>query len=212
MVDVSAAFGAFTQGQGALELAPAARSFRVSPGALSGFRLLDAAASVIGVDRISGQLASYATKVALRSNHAAEEGAARMVEAMRARVPRDTGALYSGIEWSVEGGRVYVQASSARYDSSADYARFVEFGTRSGVRGGNTGVADADFFTAEAGANIGPGSPRRYNAGARDRRQYRTHPGTPAQPFFWPSVREELPNVRASMNRLAIEVGREEGF
>ncbi|KQP34300.1 hypothetical protein ASF27_01695 [Methylobacterium sp. Leaf102] len=192
MIDVSAAFGAFTQGQGALELAPAARSFRVGPGALSSFRLLDAAASVIGVDRISGQLASLAVKMALRSDRAAEGIAAEMVQEMRARVPKDSGTLFNGITWRNEGRTIIVEASAVR--GGDDYARWVEFGHQAGGQ-----HADADYF-----ANGDHGAIRRRPA---------SQPTTVRpEPYFWDAARAGLVNLRGEMALEARAAGREERF
>jgi len=156
--------------QAALDLTPAARAFHRAPGLLPGLRLLDAAAGIVGLERLSGQLAKYAVKLALRGDHAGEAAAARMVEAMRGRVPVDTGRLLHGIGWRKDGHTLTVEASAVH--GAADYARHVEFGHRTAA------VADAAFFAADTHAALhGRGAA----AGA-----------VAAEPFFWDSVREGL--------------------
>ncbi|GJE38561.1 HK97 gp10 family phage protein [Methylobacterium persicinum] len=157
--------------QSALDITPAARAFRRAPGVLPGLRLLDAAADIVGLERLSGQIAKYAVKLALRGDHAAEAAAARMVETMRGRVPVDTGRLLHGIGWRRDGSLITVEASAIH--GAADYARHVEFGHRTAV------VADAAFFAADTHAALHA----RGAAGAG---------AVAAEPFFWDAVREGL--------------------
>lgn len=157
--------------QAALDITPAARAFHAAPGLLSGLKLVDAAVTIVGLERLSGQIAKYAVRLALRGDHGAEAAAARMVELMRGRVPVDTGRLLHGIGWRKDGSLITVEASAVH--GAADYARHVEFGHRM------TGVADADFFAADTHAALhGRGAPP---SGA-----------VVAEPFFWDSVREGL--------------------
>jgi len=65
--------------------------------------------------------------------------------------------------------RVTIFAGAWGAMKDAFYARWVEFGTKAGVKGGRTPDARAD--------------------GRRTRRVYRTHPGTKAQPYFFPPFR-----------------------
>ena len=58
-------------------------------------------------------------------------------------------------------------------NDKAYYARWVEFGTSDGVKGQRVGVRDTDYNQHKT----------------RGRKSYRTHGGTPAQPFFYPTVR-----------------------
>ncbi len=86
-MEIGATFGLLGQGQAALDLTSAARGFDLKPGVLSGLRLVDTVAGVIGIDRISGQLAKYAVKLALKGDQASLHAAQEMVELMRSRVP-----------------------------------------------------------------------------------------------------------------------------
>lgn len=134
-----------------------------------------------------------------------------MLGLMRERVPQDTGLLLSGIDGEIEDGIATVTASAVRdgpSGESADYARFVEFGTRAGTRNRRSPiVADEGYFAA---------SP--FDEGARGRRvrrqrkSYRTHPGTAPQPFFWPSAREVLARYRTAAAEAAIEAMPSELF
>lgn len=112
MVDPTAVVGAALQGQAALGLTNAARGFDRAPGLLSGLRLTDTVAGVVGVERISGQLAKYAVKLALRGDQASLHAAQAMVDLMRSRVPRDTGRLLNGIGYRREGALYVVEATA----------------------------------------------------------------------------------------------------
>ncbi|ACL56990.1 HK97 gp10 family phage protein [Methylobacterium nodulans] len=190
MVDITATLGAIGQGFSAFDLAPQARAFRTAPGVLSGLRLIDTVTGVVGVERISGQLAKYLVTLATRSDHAAEQAAADMVEMMRARAPRDTGTLFSGISWRKEGRLITVEATAVNGDD--EYARFVEFGHRVG----GTGHADAGFFDLEDHSAL---RPRGSSAGPTD---------VEPKPFFWNSVREGLAQLYSG----AAAAAREEGL
>lgn len=141
-----------------------------------GASLLEQFISVEGVEDVSGQLFALIPKIALKSASADHAAMRDMLELMRSRVPRDTGALYNGITGWWEGSVGVVEASAQRTSPagklSADYARFVEFGTKPHA------VADGDFFDGD-----GSHRPSRAKGG---------HPGTPAEPFFFGSAFEVL--------------------
>jgi HK97 gp10 family phage protein len=63
---------------------------------------------------------------------------------------------------------------------AAYYGRFVEFGTRAGVKG-------AGYV----------------NRKGRKRKVYRTHPGTPPHPFFWPAYHQTIGQVHAALGDIA---------
>lgn len=138
-----------------------------------------------------------------------ERLARRMTELMRERAARDTGRLQSGITYYFEDGSWVVQASAQRDPSSADYARLVEFGTRAGERRRRITQASREgFFAADPFDTTG----RRGRPASRTRRQGRTHPGTDAQPFFFPSAREVLAQARRALtpelDAVAVEFAR----
>ena len=193
-MDVTATFGALGQGYAALSLAPATQGFARGPGVLSGLALIDTVAGIVGVERLSGQLAKYAVKLALRGDGASEDAARAMVDLMRARVPVDSGTLLNGISWRKEGRVITVEASAVRGD--ADYARWVEFGHHAG----GSGHADADFFTRED------------HSALRTRTAASTETDVPPDPFFWDSVREGLGSLRERLGDAAATARREEGL
>lgn len=189
MVDITATFGALGQGQAALDIAPAAGGFRAAPGLLSGLRLIDTTVSVVGVERLSGQLAKYAVKLALRSDHLAEQAAAEMVDLMRSRVPQDSGALLNGITWRKEGRTVIVEASAVHPGQDYDYALAVEAGHHAGGT-----HADASLFEDTTGRGFRSVRP--------------SHPTeVPAQPFFWNSAREVLAKYRGEFGQAISQGG-----
>lgn len=171
-MDIGATFGGLSQGYAALSLTGAARDFSTSRGVLSGLRLIDTVADIVGIERITGQVVKHAVKLALRSDDAGEKAAREMVELMRSRVPQDSGALLNGITYHREGGMWVVEATADR--NGYDYALAVEAGHRAGGI-----VADGDLFADTTGAGG---------------RQVRA-PGpteVAGQPFFYNSAREAL--------------------
>lgn len=155
--------------------------------------------AILHGDDLVRNLAKFGAKLALRSRKIDQEAGEGMVELMRSRVPVDTGRLLNGITSTVrEDGSVVVEASAVRVSGtgreSADYAGFVERGTRAGDRGGRVSyMADSSYFDLSTGGAPG----RSYR---RKRRVYRSHPGTEAQPFFFDSVEEVLAERGRSMD------------
>jgi hypothetical protein len=146
-----------------------------------------------------------------------EEMAQEMVDRMRADVPRGaTGRLYNGIEWFRDGaGAIVVQAEAIRITKggreSANYAAYVERGTRAGVRGRRISyVADSSYF--DLSANISNARPRNTRTDRRTRKVYRTHPGTPARPFFFHNVQDVLAERRRRQRKAMTDVGVRAGL
>ena len=167
-------------------MAPVLQLLRLAP--VAG----NVAFGVFGESDVMQSIARLATKIAVRSRQADTDAAQSMVDLMRSRVPQDTGRLYNGITWRFEDNAYVVEASAVRTSGSgrqsADYARFVEFGTRAGSRGqASTVVSDAGFFAADEFSTVRRGTPT-----VRTRRARRGHPGTPARPFFFNTAREIL--------------------
>ena len=192
MPDIGATFGYLGQGQAALDLTGAARGFDRAPGLLSGLRLIDTVAGVVGVDRISGQLAKYAVKLALKSDQASLHAAQQMVDLMRSRVPQDSGLLLNGISYRRDGGFYVVEATADR--GGYDYALAVEAGHHAGGD-----VADDDMFADTTG---------------RGGRQVRASSETdvPGQPFFYGSAREALSDWASELGGSIGGAAREEGL
>lgn len=114
-----------------------------------------------------------------------ERALAEMVELAQQRAPQRTGRLHIGITGEREGDVMVFMATAQRDASSADYARFVEFGTRAGERGRT--LADRTAFERAEG---------------RNRKARRSHPGTDAQPFFYSSAREVLERRRIAQENV----------
>lgn len=118
-----------------------------------------------------------------RIEPALESAAEEMVRLMKSLCPVDAGDLRDSIAWkwgdapdgSVPlggvGDRDTLRITVYAGDGDAFYARFVEFGSKAGVRGARSGVHGAK------------------QSKALGRKAYRTHPGTKAQPFFFPAYR-----------------------
>ena len=83
-------------------------------------------------------------------------------------------------------------------DSKVFYARFVEFGTRASVKG--QVQAFAEKLTLARGAEVQ----------GRSRKARRIHPGTKAQPFFFPAYRALKKGMRSRVTRAATR-GLKEG-
>lgn len=192
MADIGAVFGAALQGNAALSLTGAARGFDMKPGVLSGLRLVDTVAGIVGIERISGQLAKYAVKLALKGEQASLHAAQEMVELMRSRVPVDSGLLLNGITYRRDGAFYVVEASADR--GGYDYALAVEAGHHAGGT-----FADADLFADTTGK------------GGRQVRQSQDS-DVPGQPYFYGSAREALSDWSSELGASIGASAREEGF
>jgi hypothetical protein len=189
------------------EVVSAGRFARDAAGLLGGRgavgNLVRSGVDVIGVDNLVASLVKHGVRLALRSGEADAGAMEEMLELMRERVPERTGLLLNGIEGAVADGVATVTASAVRTSGSgkesADYARFVEFGTKAGVRGRSQPVADAQYFEVD----LVDGYRRRRQPARATRRSQRSHPGTPAQPFFFNSAREVLERRQDRMDAAA---------
>lgn len=168
------------------------------------------AAQIIGVAEVAFSLARLSSTIEKLASRTGDDAVDEMLSLMRSRVPQDTGRLLNGIVSYREQDVIVVEASAVRVTQSgkesADYAAFVEYGTRAGERGGRVSyVADEDFFNL----STRPGSGRTYK---RTRRVYRQHPGTPAQPFFWNSAEEALEHRYHAAAQGILDAARDEGW
>lgn len=194
-------------------LAPASRAL-----SLGNLPLAGAALTLVGDLRAAGilgwpEMQFALTEIVPRLVGRAHQDNGRAIEAMvslaRSRVPVDTGRLVNGITGAVEGEYYVMRARAARDEGSADYARFVEFGTQPGRRSRRVEYQALTGFYANpvTGFESGPGVPA-----PRTRKQYRGHPGTQAQPYFFNSAREVMEKHFMSIERLPAEIGRQLGF
>jgi hypothetical protein len=171
-MDIGATFGGLSQAYAIGGFAGAAKDFSSGRGVLSGLRLIDSAADIIGIERITKQVVQYAVKLVLKSDDAGEKAAREMVDLMRSRVPQDSGLLLNGITYHREGKMWVVEATADR--DGYDYALAVEAGHRAGGT-----VADASLFDDTTGA----GGRAVRSAGPSD---------VEGQPYFYNSAREAL--------------------
>lgn len=152
--------------------------------------------AIIGVDILQNRMFKIVRFVEKRMKARDEDAAQEMVNRMRADVPRDRGDLFNGIRFWEDDGAFVVQASGVRTTAGGvqqeDHAGFVEHGTQPGQRGRKVSyVADSNYHTLSAG--IGDGGVRETGRlSRRQRLQYRGHPGTDAQPFFYGNARDVL--------------------
>jgi len=123
---------------------------------------------------------------------AIEVGAKELAEAIRARAPRKTGTYAASIEAAKVAGRNNAQKPigvQPTKDPNAwgifanFYWRFLEFGTKAGVRGERSGVFGAKQQKTEG------------------RKSYRTHPGSRAFPHVFPTFRAMRKRIRSRVTR-----------
>lgn len=143
---------------------------------------LYAGAQLLDIEMDAGQVLAWgvrivrtASKLQASANAVDQRALDDMVALAQSRVARRTNRLAGGISGERDGEAFVFKAEAQRDPSSADYAPFVERGTRAGVR--NRVVAEPTAFELQNGVR---------------RRARRTHPGTEAQPFFYNSAREIL--------------------
>lgn len=167
---------------------------------------------IIGLENIVASLVKHGVRLALRSHEADAGTMDEMLALMRERVPRDTVRLYNGISGEIEDGVATVTASAIRVSGSGkksiDYAFLVEHGTQAGVRGRSQQVADANYFAVD----MTTGTATRRRPTRSTRRSQRTHPGTPAQPFFYNSAREVLERRQERMEAAADAAAEDAGL
>ena len=163
---------------------------------------------VQGLDRLKRQLASLPNSVRAAVDDAMAAQAKEMADSIERAAPVDDGDLRRSVGWcqgeppptSATGAfRLRRKNMTARQGVLADagllysvyagddvafYARWVEFGTAPGVRGQKT-------------------------TGKRSRKVRRTHPGSRAQPFFFPVVRGKKKLAKSRVARAARKAVKE---
>lgn len=158
--------------------------------------------AVKGLDRLKRQIAALPRLQVEAASGALQQNAAELAGAIARAVPARGGDLAASVGWAPAGQSPATSASGAFRASStsstvvkggaglayevyagnntAFYARFVEFGTAPGVRG--------EKATDPSG---------------RERKVARTHPGSRAQPFFFPTVRALKSRMKSRVVRSA---------
>lgn len=179
--------------QSTLRIRHSYREFASAPNVQTAWGFGSNVVGVIGTERVVGALVKYGVKLAIKSHQADVDAGNEMVSLMKSRVPVDTGRLLNGITMEDDDGQITVTASAAR-DGDADYARFVEFGTKGGT------VADDNFF--QDGTDAGAALRLRSGGGG----------GSPAQPFFWNSAHEVADRHAIALDKASGDATQEEGF
>lgn len=158
--------------------------------------------AVKGLDRLKRQIAALPQLQRKAAATSLEQGAAELANAIARAAPADTGDLSASIGWAHAGQAPETSATQAirktptarsaalgneglavevfAGNNVAFYARWVEFGTSPGVRGAST-----------------------TNPTGRSRKVARTHPGSRAQPFFYPTVRALKKRLKGRVVRTA---------
>ena len=171
---IGTAIDAWRLYRGVTVLRASATAFRAAPNLQTTWNLAGSVVGVIGPDKVINAMIRYAERLALGAAERDAAAADEMVSLMEARAPRLTGTLAGGItKAQAEGG--WTITATARKGAGVDYARIVEFGSPAGERGRRV-ASDAYFAGASSGRGAKP----------------RGHPGTPAQPYFVPSIHEAL--------------------
>lgn len=180
-----------------------------TPGVAGLQKLGGSVVEIVGLDNLIGSLVKHGVKLAFRSRGVDASAMDDMLALMRERVPRDTGRLFNGISGEIDDDGIATVTASAVRDNGFDYAFLVEHGTKAGVRGRSSQVADANYFEVDL---VSGSATRRRPSGRATRRSGRTHPGTEAQPFFFNSAREVLAEREQRLEDAADASAQESGL
>lgn len=164
------------------------------------------ALTILGIGKLKKKFARYPDLVVNNIRKAMEKGAEEIADLARSLAPKGgaTGALEESIGWTwgkaprgaltlasatgkVEGGELTITVFAG--DDEAFYARWVEFGT-------------AAHSTAKGGGNVLGKVAFKLGGGRR-------HPGTPAQPFFFPAYRARKKRVSSRIRAATSKAGRQ---
>lgn len=124
---------------------------------------------VLGIDKLKAKAKRLPDRARVHISDAMGRAAKVIVTDMRRGVPVDDGDLRDSIKWEAVPDTDGTAVQIVAGDKEAYYARFVEFGTKGGAR------------------------KRKDKSGSTSSYQ---HPGTTAQPFFFPAVRMNRTRVR----------------
>lgn len=180
-----------------------------TPGLSGAQKLGNSLVEIVGLDNLMGALVKHGVKLAFRSRGVDAGAMDEMLSLMRERVPRDTGRLYNGISGEIDDEGVATVTATAVRDNGFDYAFLVEHGTKAGVRGRSSQVADANYFDVDL---VSGSATRRRPSKRSTRRSGRTHPGTEAQPFFFNSASEVLAKRQQRLEDAADASAQESGL
>jgi len=128
-------------------------------------------------------------KMRTAADAALAKAADELVADIQAATPVASGDLRDSIKKVPLGdGRIGYRVVGGEHGKGKKgwYIRFVEHGTKAGVKGART--------TDESG---------------RNRKVQRTHSGTRAQPFFWPTYRRSKTRIRSRLTRALKKAAKE---
>lgn len=165
-------------------------------------------AKILNRDRLRAKLRALPEEIKKQIRPAMEKGAQEIVDLAIHLVPVDSGALRNSIDWTwgpaprgsivishglMAGGaddfKSNLMITIYAGNEIAYYARWVEFGTQAATLGGRVPDARTNRNTT--------------------RKSYRTHPGTRAQPFFYPSYRALRRSVSNRITRAVVAALRQ---
>jgi HK97 gp10 family phage protein len=153
---------------------------------------------VKGLDRLKRQLRALYPQQIEASAEALDEGATEMADAIRRAAPKRHGALQKSVGQALT-GQVPAGAKLAAQDATAGQALKASARLSRTVYAGDDEAYYArwvEFGTAERGPGVYRDKKgKRRNAGAEG------HHATPAEPFFFPTVRALKRRVKSRMTR-----------
>nr|WP_321457190.1 HK97 gp10 family phage protein [uncultured Cohaesibacter sp.] len=128
----------------------------------------------IGKEKAFRQLRRIAPEVEKQLGPGLEKSADELANLARSYAPKKTGNYAK----TIEAKQVEDHKQTPSWGLFADFIwRFIEFGTKPGRYGART------------------------SSGGRDRKVYRTHPGTPARPHLWPAYRVLKRRIKSRTSR-----------
>jgi HK97 gp10 family phage protein len=149
-----------------------------------------------GLSRLERRMLAIPKAMREAVKPALAKSADEIVAVAKQLCPVDKGALRASIGWTwgaAPSGSMTLATGVAGElsitifagNDEAYYARWVEFGTRGGVFGQRVGARNSDHRQQRT----------------KGRKSYRTHPGTAAQPYFYPAWRLGQKKARARVKR-----------
>ncbi|WP_319568965.1 HK97 gp10 family phage protein [Cohaesibacter marisflavi] len=128
----------------------------------------------IGKEKAFGKLKSLAPAIEKDLSPSLEKSADELAGLARRYAPKKSGDYAR----SIEADQIKEDKQTPAWGLFADFIwRFIEFGTKPGRYGART------------------------SSGGRDRKVYRTHPGTAARPHIWPAYRIVQRRIKSRTSR-----------
>jgi HK97 gp10 family phage protein len=161
-----------------------------------------------GLDRLKRQLASLPNSVRAAVDDALAQNAKEMADGIERAAPVMDGDLRRSVGWC-QGEPPPTSATGAfrirRKDMSARQGVLADAGLLYSVYAGD----DAAFYARFVEFGTAPGTKGQRASGKRPRKVMRTHPGTRAQPFFFPVIRARKKLAKGRVARAARKAMKE---